>query len=166
MTLQAALIGGAAWAGVLEPNADRRAAAAALGATATFADGGELRAAVWGADAAGGGAGVDLVFDAAGLAATRRLALKLLRPGGCAVMVGLHADTTPLDFHPLVRRGLTIRGSYAYTDDDYDAALHMLLDGRAGLGELEPVQPLDAGPDVFAELAAGPSARLKVFLGA
>jgi threonine dehydrogenase-like Zn-dependent dehydrogenase len=81
-------------------------------------------------------------------------------------MVGLAADATPLDFHPLVRRGLTVRGSYAYTDDDYDSALRLLLDGRAGLGELEPVRPLDAGPDVFAELAAGPSARLKVFLGA
>jgi len=33
-----------------------------------------------------------------------------------------------------------------------------------GLGELEAVQPLDAGPDAFAELAAGPSERLKVFL--
>ena len=40
----------------------------------------------------------------------------------------------------------------------------MLLEGRAGLGELEPVQPLEAGPDAFADLAAGPSARVKVFL--
>jgi threonine dehydrogenase-like Zn-dependent dehydrogenase len=81
-------------------------------------------------------------------------------------MVGLATDATPVDFHPVVRRGLTLRGSYAYTDADYDAALALLLDGRAGLGELEPVLPLDAGPDAFAELAAGPSARLKVFLGA
>jgi threonine dehydrogenase-like Zn-dependent dehydrogenase len=156
MTLQAALLGGAEWAGVLEPNADRRAAAAALGASATFADEAALRAAV---------AGVDISFDAVGLAATRRLALELLRPGGCAVMVGLAADATPLDFHPLVRRGLTVRGSYAYTDDDYDAALRLLLDGRAGLGELEPVRALEDGPGLFAELAAGPSPRLKVFLG-
>jgi (R,R)-butanediol dehydrogenase / meso-butanediol dehydrogenase / diacetyl reductase len=155
MTLQAAVLGGATVASVLEPNPDRRAAATALGASATFADEGELR-----------GAGADVVFDAVGITATRRLALDLLRPGGCAVMVGLHADSTPVDFHPLVRRGLTVRGSYAYTDDDYDDALQLLLDGRAGLGELEPVLPLDAGPGVFAELATGPSARLKVFLGA
>jgi threonine dehydrogenase-like Zn-dependent dehydrogenase len=157
MTLQAAALGGAAWIGVLEPNPDRRAAAEGLGAAATFADAASLRAAAGGAD---------VVFDAVGHAPTRRLAVDLLRPGGCAVMVGLAADETPLDFHPIVRRGLTVRGSYAYTDADYDAALRLLLDGRAGLGELEPVQPLDAGPDVFAELAAGPSARLKVFLAA
>jgi hypothetical protein len=59
-----------------------------------------------------------------------------------------------------------VRGSYAYTDDDYDNALRLLLEGGAGLGELEPVRPLDAGPGLFAELAAGPSERLKVFLGA
>jgi (R,R)-butanediol dehydrogenase / meso-butanediol dehydrogenase / diacetyl reductase len=157
MTLQAAMLGGAEWAGVLEPNADRRAAAAALGATATFGDEAELRATI---------AGVDLVFDAVGLVATRRLALELLRPGGCTVMIGLHSDAAPVDFHPLVRRGLTVRGSYAYTDADYDAALQLLLDGRAGLGELEPIQPLADGPDVFAELAAGPTTRLKVFLAA
>ena len=46
----------------------------------------------------------------------------------------------------MIRRGLTVRGAYAYTDDDYDAALRLLLEGTAGLGELEPVLPLDAGP--------------------
>jgi len=151
MTLQGWRHGGAAWTGVLEPNAARREAAAALGADATFAD-------------AEGRGEVDVVFDAVGRPETRRLALTLLRPGGCAVLVGLAADATPIDFHPVVRRGLTLRGAYAYTDADYDAALALLLDGRAGLGELEPVLPLEAGPDAFAELAAGPSGRLKVFL--
>jgi threonine dehydrogenase-like Zn-dependent dehydrogenase len=152
MTLQAALLGGAAWAGVLEPQPARRAAAAALGASATFADPEAVPR------------GVDVVLDAVGADATRRLALELLRPGGCAVMIGLASDTTALAFHDVIRRGLTVRGSYAYSDADYDEALALLLDGRAGLGELEPVQPLDAGPGAFAELAAGPSERLKVFL--
>ena len=42
----------------------------------------------------------------------------------------------------------------------------LLVDGRAGLGELEGVQPLEAGPEAFAELSARPSPRLKVFLAA
>jgi threonine dehydrogenase-like Zn-dependent dehydrogenase len=153
MTLQAAVLGGFAWTGVLEPHAERRAAAGALGAIATFASEEQVPA------------GVDVVFDAVGIAATRRLAAALLRPGGCAVLIGLAADPTPIDFHAVIRRGLTLRGSYAYTDGDFDAALAHLLADRAGLGELEAVQPLDAGPDAFAELAAGPSPRLKVFLG-
>jgi threonine dehydrogenase-like Zn-dependent dehydrogenase len=150
------VLGGAEWTGVLEPHEGRRAAAAALGASATFPDPGALAAA---------SGEVDLVFDAVGVEDTRRLALDLLRPGGCAVMVGLATDAAPVAFHGVVRNGLTIRGSYAYTDGDYDEALAWLLDGRAGLGDLEAVLPLDAGPDAFAELSGGPSPRLKVFLG-
>ncbi len=141
MTLQAALLGGASWAGVLEPHEARRAAAAALGAHATFASAEELPR------------GLDVVLDAAGADATRRLAVEHVRPGGCAVLVGLASDETSLPFHDLIRRGITLRGSYAYSDADYDEALALLLAGRAGLGELEPVQPLDAGPEAFAELA-------------
>jgi len=154
MTLQAAALGGAD-VGVLEPNAARREAAGRLGARVVFgAEEGARRAGPF-----------DLAFDAVGAVETRRLALELLRPGGCAVMLGLAHDTTPVEFHPAIRRGLTLRGAYAYTDADYDTALRRLLEGRAGLGEPEPVQPLAAGPDAFAELAGGPSARLKVFLG-
>jgi len=152
MTLQAVVLGGAEWVGVLELNEDRRAAAEQFGADASVGAPEELPR------------GVDLVFDAVGVEATRRLALELVRPGGCVMMIGLAADETSLSFHHLVRRGIAVRGSYAYSDADYDTALEWLLDGRAGLGELEAVGPLDAGPEAFAELAAGASARLKVFL--
>ena len=152
MTLQAALVGGASWAGVLDIHPARRAAAEALGAHATFGS----------PEALPGGA--DLVFDAVGKEGTRRLAVDLLRPGGCAVMIGLATESTTIRFHEVIRGGLTVRGAYAYSDADYDEALRWLLDGRAGLGELEPVQALDSGPGAFAELAAGPSERLKVFL--
>ncbi|HWT21960.1 MAG TPA: zinc-binding dehydrogenase, partial [Solirubrobacteraceae bacterium] len=158
MTLQAVVLGGSPWTAVVEPHPDRRAIAADLGASAVYESGDALAAAA-------GPAGVDVTFDAVGLDATRRLALDLLRPGGCAVMVGLAGGETAIDFRDVVRRGLTLRGAYAYTDADYDEALALLLDGRAGLGELERVQPLDSGPEAFAELAAGPSSRLKVFLG-
>lgn len=159
LTLQAVVNGGAGWVGVLELQDDRRAAALELGATETFADPDALRAAI-------AGHPVDLLFDAVGAEATRGLAVELLRPGGCAVMIGLATDASPVPFHTVVRRGLTVRGSYAYTPDDYDQALAWLLDGRAGLGRLEAVGPLETGPEVFAELAAGPSSRLKVFLAA
>ncbi len=163
MALQAVAVGGGvAHVTVLEPQAERRGLAGTLGAGSVCADAGELRATVRDAS---GDEGADVVIDAVGAEATRRLALELLRPGGCAVMLGLATDTAPVDFHPLVRGGLTIRGSYAYTDEEYDTALGWLLDGRAGLAELEPVLPLAAGPEAFAQLAAGPGARVKVFLG-
>jgi threonine dehydrogenase-like Zn-dependent dehydrogenase len=158
LALQAVVVDGAGWAGVLELHPARREAASGLGAHAVFGDDGALREEL----APHGGA--DVVIDAVGAQVTRRLALDLLRPGGCAVAIGLADDTTPVEFRDLVRRGLTLRGSYAYTPADYDRALELLLDGSAGLGALEEVLPLDAGPAAFAELASGPSERLKVFL--
>lgn len=154
MTLQAASLAGIAHVAVIEPHEQRRAVAERLGASAAFPA----------SEALTPDDTFDLVFDAVGAEATRRLAVELLRPGGCAVMVGLATDAAPIPFHAVVRRGLTVRGSYAYTPADYDEALRLLLAGRAGLGELEPVQPLTSGPRTFAELAAGPSPRLKVFL--
>ena len=159
LTLQAVVLGGAEWTGVLELHDGRRAVAEQLGASNVFGSAEALVAAV-------GEDGVDLAFDAVGVEATRRLAVELLRPGGCAVMVGLGdgrgADRLPhrRAARPHAARLVRVHGR------DYDEALAWLLDGRAGLGELEEIQPLAAGPDAFAELAAGPSPRLKVFLGA
>jgi threonine dehydrogenase-like Zn-dependent dehydrogenase len=151
MTLQAALVGGAGWAGVVELHPARRAAAEALGAHGSYS-----------AESVPGDA--DIVFDAVGAESTRRLAVDLVRPGGCVVMIGLATTSTTLRFDEVIRNGITVRGSYAYSDADYDEALRWLLDGRAGLGELDPVQPLDAGPDAFAHLAGGPSDKVKIFL--
>jgi threonine dehydrogenase-like Zn-dependent dehydrogenase len=161
MVLQEARLAGLGWIGSLEPQPARRAAAADIGAHATFATADEARDAV---REVTNGEGADLVLDAVGVVETRRLAIELVRPGGCALMLGLAHDTTPLDFHGLIRAEITVRGSYAYTAADYDIALEHLLDSRVGLGELEPVGSLDDGPAAFAELARGPSSRFKVFL--
>jgi len=150
LTLQAVRLGGTERVEVAEHDPDRRAVATQLGA-ASVAHAPE-------------GDGYDLTFDAVGAPATRALAIERLRPGGCAVMIGLATDENQVAFHGVVRRGLTVRGAYAYTDADYDEALGLLLDGRAGLGELEPALPLDAGPEAFAELAARPSARVRAYL--
>jgi threonine dehydrogenase-like Zn-dependent dehydrogenase len=105
------------------------------------------------------------VIDAVGAEATRRSAVEeLVRPGGRAVMVGLHDDATTLRFHDLVRGQLAIQGSYAYTSKDYGQALRWLVEGRAGIGGLPPILPLERGPETFAELVRGPSAQIKVFL--
>src|SRR5215207_9321997 len=84
--------------------------------------------------------------------------------GGRAVMVGLHDDGTTLHFHGVVRGQFDLQGSYAYTAEDYEQALEWLVEGRAGIGALPPVLPLERGPEAFVELVRGPSAQVKVFL--
>ena len=162
MCLQAAVLDGIPEVSVVEPHEARRDQALGLGAHAAYASGAEAREAL---EEPTEGLGADLVLDAVGAEATRRMAVEeLLRPGGCVVFVGLHDDDTTLGFHGVVRGQLDLRGSYAFTAEDYEQALEWLVDGRAGIGELPPVLPLEEGPDAFADLVKGPSEQIKVFL--
>ena len=152
--LQAALLDGIPEVTVVERHPARREHALRLGARAALAS----------ADAVD--RGVDLVVDAAGTEATRRLALDLLGPAGTAIFIGMHSDESALPWRHVVRGNHTIRGVFAYEDADFQRALDLLAEGRAGIGELRPVLPLEDGPAAFAQLAEGPTADLKVFLGA
>jgi (R,R)-butanediol dehydrogenase / meso-butanediol dehydrogenase / diacetyl reductase len=163
MCLQAAVLDGIPEVLSVEPHEARRDQALGLGAHAAYASGEEAREALEGPTE---GLGADLVIDAVGAEVTRRMALELLRPGGRAVFVGLHDDDTTLGFHGVVRGQLDLLGSYAFTAEDYSQAVAWLVDGRAGIGDLPPVLPLEEGPNAFAELVKGPSERIKVFLAA
>jgi threonine dehydrogenase-like Zn-dependent dehydrogenase len=146
---------------IVEPHEERREGALRLGANEAHASGEEAREALLERT---DGLGADLVVDAVGAEATRRAAVDLLRPGGRAIFVGLHSDDTTVGFHGVVRGQLDLQGSYAYTPEDYEVALEMLLEGRASIGELPPVLPLEEGPRSFAELVKGPTGKIKVFL--
>jgi threonine dehydrogenase-like Zn-dependent dehydrogenase len=161
MCLQAAVLDGVQRVHAVEPVGARREQALALGAVAAHESGEEAREVL---DGPTEGLGADLVIDAVGAEVTRRMALDLLRPGGRVVYIGLHDDDTTLGFHDVVRGQLDLQGSYAYTAEDYEQALEWLVDGKAGIGELPPVLPLEEGPEAFADLVRGPSARIKVFL--
>jgi threonine dehydrogenase-like Zn-dependent dehydrogenase len=88
----------------------------------------------------------------------------LVRAGGRMVCIGLAADETTLGFHGVVRGQVDIQGSYAYTMADFDQSLAWLAEGRATLGELPPVLPLEEGPEAFARLVERPPDQVKVFL--
>jgi 2-desacetyl-2-hydroxyethyl bacteriochlorophyllide A dehydrogenase len=156
LVLQAARMAGIAEVRIVEPHAARRAAALAAGAAVASADTSELAREP----------ALDLVIDAAGTAATRRAALDIVRPGGAVVLLGLHEDETALPFHRVVRDQVVLQGSFAYTDADFASAVELLVSGRVNLGDLSAARPLEAGPDAFASLAAGPTAELRTFLSA
>ena len=150
--LQAARAAGIAQVVVAEPHAGRRVQAAALGATETAAS----------AEAIAEPAA--LVIDAVGRPETRARGIALTRAAGTFIAIGLHADALPVSFHDLIRREIAVQGSYAYSDEDFATALRWLAEGRAGIGRLEPVRPLSAGPAAFAELAKGATDAIKIFI--
>jgi threonine dehydrogenase-like Zn-dependent dehydrogenase len=156
VTLQAALLDGIVHVAVVEPQDERRARAASLGAHAVYATPEEAKDA----------GEPDLVLDAVGAQATRQLGLELLRPGGTMVCIGLAGDATTLGFHDVIRSQHRIQGSYAYTMPDFEQAHAWLCSGEASLGDdLTAVRPLQDGPEQFARLAGGPPPpEFKVFL--
>lgn len=157
VTLQAALLSQIPHVAVIEPQDARRERARSLRAHAVYADGASFRT-------GDEELGVDLVLDAVGAQATRTMAVELVRPGGTVVCIGLASDETTLPFHTVVREQIAILGSYAYTMADFEQALEWLVEGGATLGELEPVRPLEDGPEAFARLVQGPPDQVKVFL--
>jgi (R,R)-butanediol dehydrogenase / meso-butanediol dehydrogenase / diacetyl reductase len=151
--MQAALIHGFESVTVIERHPARRDHALRLGAHQAFADG------------EGVGPSVDLTIDAAGTEVTRLLALELLNPAGTALFIGMHTDETTLPWRRVIRGNHTIKGVFAYEDADFRHAIELLAEGRAGIGTLKEILPLDRGPAAFAELATGPTDDIKVFLG-
>ena len=110
-----------------------------------------------------GGEGVDLAIEAVGSGATRQAAVASVRTGGTVVLLGLGEEMTPLNAVDVVNREVTIRGSYAYTYDDFVRAVELL---GAGLirGEWARPYALEAGPAVFRQLTTDPGDLIKAVL--
>jgi threonine dehydrogenase-like Zn-dependent dehydrogenase len=151
--MQAAVLHGIETVTVIERHPTRRNQALRLGAHAAHASVEDMEP------------GVDLVVDAVGAEATRVLSIELLNPAGTAVFIGMHDDETPLPWRRVIRGNHTVRGVFAYSHADFEQALDWLAHGRAGIGDLKALLPLEEGPEAFATLAKGPTDDIKVFLG-
>jgi 2-desacetyl-2-hydroxyethyl bacteriochlorophyllide A dehydrogenase len=104
-------------------------------------------------DAAGGGA--DLVIDAVGADSTRAASVALLRPGGCAVWLGMHDVEATIPAFDLVVREQSVLGSFAYTDADFARAVELLVEHPEAFRLPTLTCSLDEGAGVFQELVAG-----------
>jgi threonine dehydrogenase-like Zn-dependent dehydrogenase len=136
----------------VEPLASRRALAIELGAAEAHAD---LHAIE--------GAGVDAVIDAAGLEATVRGGVRAVRRGAAVVVLGLAQEYGELPIADLVRNGIRIRGHYAYTRSDFEAAAALLAAEPLDLDWLTVIG-LDETGDGVRRLIEQPDATTKVLL--
>jgi threonine dehydrogenase-like Zn-dependent dehydrogenase len=101
------------------------------------------------------GAGADLVVDAVGADATRAASVSLLRPGGCALWLGMHDAKATIPAFDLVVREQSIRGSFAYTDADFARAVELLTEHPQAFRLPMRACSLEEGAVVFAALVAG-----------
>ncbi len=102
------------------------------------------------------GRGADVVIDAVGAPATRRMAVDAVRPGGEVVWIGTHGDVTEVSGRDVVLGERSISGSYSTTFADMETAIGLFAHGRI---EVEPWTrpfPLDEGARVFRQLLDAP----------
>ncbi|MFL5778774.1 MAG: alcohol dehydrogenase catalytic domain-containing protein [Chloroflexota bacterium] len=157
LTLLAARLAGAGTIRITDRSRHRLEVASSLGADET----------VLVPSAAGGDADerrADVVFEAVGSSDSARQSLAMVRPGGDVTWIGNAAPTVEIGMQDVVTREVTLRGSYAY-DREFDLAVAALAAGRIDVRPLiERIAPLESGPAVFADLAAGRLDAAKVIL--
>lgn len=111
------------------------------------------------------GDGFDFSFDAVGIGATRSRCTDLLRSGGKSVFVGNHEDISSIRANTVVRREISIEGSYAYSDHQFENAVHL---AQTDFVESDPVwlavRRLEDGPSTFSALASNSLGQAKIML--
>jgi threonine dehydrogenase-like Zn-dependent dehydrogenase len=136
----------------VDPLSERRALASRLGASTSAASVEELEP-----------ASVELVVDAAGFPASWQAALSLVVAGGEVVVLGLGAAEGPLAMAVLVRRGIRMRGQFAYSREDFAQALAALGSESMDV-DWCLTQPLSEGATAFQRLVEEPSHYTKILL--
>jgi len=141
---------------------DRLATAAKLGATHTINSGEDNPIAQ--IHALTQGQGADIAFEAVGLAPTVDVALRCLRKGGSAVLVGNVAPKIEFPLQVAVTRELTLYGSCA-SRGNYPACLDMLARRALSAAPLiSATAPLVEGAEWFERLYRKEPGLLKVVL--
>ncbi|MGN6598499.1 MAG: zinc-dependent alcohol dehydrogenase [Actinomycetes bacterium] len=103
----------------------------------------------------------DVVIDAVGSAQTRASAVEHVRPGGTSVWLGLAEAGAGFDGNGLVRGEKRVVGSFAYSPEDFAAAVSMAP--SLDLGWATPIAMEDS-QRVFMELANGAEQPVKAVI--
>ena len=104
----------------------------------------------------GDGYGLDLVIDAAGVSASLKLALEIVRPAGQITKVGWGPQ--PLNFYldPLVQKAVTLQGSFSHNWPIWEKVIALLGTGQLNLDlVLNRISPLGEWREAFEEMHEG-----------
>jgi 2-desacetyl-2-hydroxyethyl bacteriochlorophyllide A dehydrogenase len=104
-----------------------------------------------------GGAGASLSIDAVGTDGTRSESLRVLRPAGTAVWLGMHEQESRIPAFDLVVREQRVQGSFAYTNPEFGRALGLLESGLVDPGVSCRAFSLAESGDAFRALLDGSS---------
>ncbi len=92
------------------------------------------------------------------------MVIKSSNPQYCLVPVALFEDQPELDFNQVVRKQVTLQGSWSWTPDDYTYGIELVRTGKIDRKPLvSHAFPLDQAPEAFATQAK-PDAAIKILL--
>jgi L-iditol 2-dehydrogenase len=102
------------------------------------------------------GLGVDGVIDAAGISATLKTALDIVRPAGWVTKVGWGKLPYGHSLDPLVQKNVTLRGSYSHNWPIWERVIRLLDTGVLDVQKvIGGVWPLDQWHEAFEKMHSG-----------
>ncbi|MCE9588942.1 MAG: zinc-binding dehydrogenase [Planctomycetes bacterium] len=108
----------------------------------------------------GDGLGVDGVIDAAGVSATLKTALEIVRPAGWITKVGWGRQPLGFSLDPLVQKNITLQGSFSHNWPVWERVIALLA---AGTLDVKPiiggVWPLEQWHTAFETMHSGAIAK-------
>lgn len=108
------------------------------------------------------GWGADVVFEASGATVVYKNLFQLIRPGGCAVLVGIPIDPVPLDVSAVQAREARIESVFRYANV-YSRAIALLASGKIDLKPLvSATYPFDDAVTAFERAAEGRGGDVKI----
>jgi D-xylulose reductase len=108
------------------------------------------------------GWGADVVFEASGAPAAYKGLFELLRPGGCAVLVGIPVDPVPVDIAAVQAREARIESVFRYANV-YPRAIALIASGKIDLKPLiSATFPFDEAIQAFQRAAEGRGTDVKL----
>lgn len=111
-----------------------------------------------------GGQGVPVSVDAVGTAGTRGQCVAATMTTGKVILSGLHEETSAVPAADIIRREITLRGSFAYSPTNFKRALELLTHGAVRLDPWIVEVPLADGGIWFDRLLDAPGNVSKVLL--
>ena len=106
----------------------------------------------------------DIVFDTVGMEATRQQAIKVVKPGGVIIHIGLTEPSGSFDFRKATLQEITFIGTYCYTNKDFEKTISILANKKIGSLEWIEYRELKDGASAFKQIHDGSCSAPKIIL--